>query len=122
MIARYLLGVILVVFGLNGFINFLPPPEFGPAANDFIGALIGSGYLWTLEKAVEVLVGVLLLSNRYVPLALVVLAPITINILAFHLFLDIASIPPGLLVAILNFYLAWVYRDAYAPLFKAKAD
>src|ERR1700732_5502228 len=85
-IARYLSGVIFLVFGLNGFLHFtpLPPPE--GVAGQFMGALFVSHYL-TVIFAVQVIAGLLLLINRFVPLALAVLAPVIVNILCFHAFL-----------------------------------
>jgi hypothetical protein len=115
-IARYLLGLILLVFGLNGFLNFLPMPPMPEAAGAFMGALVSSGYLMMLVKATEVLVGVALLANRYVPLALVVLMPISINIVLFHAFLAPAGIAPAALVFVLNAFLMYAYRGYYQPL------
>ena len=75
------------MFGLNGFLNFIPqPPMSGPPAN-FVGALAATGYLLPLLKDTEVAAGALLLSNRFVPLALLILAPVVVNIVAFHAFL-----------------------------------
>src|SRR6188768_3359686 len=82
--ARILLGLVFFVFGLNGFLHFLPqPPMSGPPA-DFIGALFVSGYMFPLIKGTEVIASILLLTNRFVPLALAVLAPVVVNIVAFH--------------------------------------
>src|SRR5437867_13403733 len=82
-IARYLAGVIFLVFGLNGFLNFIPLHPPGGIAGQFMGALYVSHYLWVIF-AFQVMAGVLLLVNRYVPLALAVLAPVLVNILTFH--------------------------------------
>lgn len=123
MIARYLLGLVLVIFGSNGFLNFLPAPEFGGGADSFIGAIFETGYLWYLVKGTEVIVGILLLAGRFVPLALVLLGPISVNIVAFHIFLAPADIGPAALVFILNLYLLFAHKkDAYAPLLKATPD
>lgn len=110
--ARLVLGVIFFVFGLNGFLQFLPQQPLEGQAAVFIGALAGSGYMFPLIKGTEVLVGIALLSNRFVPLALTVLAPISINIFLFHVVLAPA---PGLPLFILasQIFLAWVHRDAY---------
>lgn len=100
MIARYLLGLVFFVFGLNGFLNFLPPPDVpAGAASAFMGGLAGAGYFFPLLKLTEVVGGVLLLAGMYVPLALVLLAPIVVNIAAYHLFLDPAV--PGVVIALL---------------------
>jgi putative oxidoreductase len=82
-IARYLAGVIFLVMGLNGFLNFIPLPPPGGIAGQFMGALYVSHYLWVIF-AFQVIAGVLLLVNRYVPLAVAVLAPVIVNILVFH--------------------------------------
>ena len=82
-IARYLAGVIFLVFGLNGFLNFIPLPPPGGIAGQFMGALYASHYLWVIF-AFQVVAAVLLLANRYVPLAVAVLAPVIVNILVFH--------------------------------------
>ena len=114
---RAFLGVILTIFGLNGFLGFLPLPPLEGAALDFVGALAATGYLLPLIKLTEITCGVLLLTNRYVPLALAILTPVLVNVLAFHCFLA----PSGLLVPVAlvlgTAYLAWKNRSSYAPLF-----
>jgi uncharacterized membrane protein YphA (DoxX/SURF4 family) len=118
--ARLLLGLIFFVFGLNGFFHFLPqPPAPGPAMA-FGGALAATGYMFPLIKGTEVAVGALLLSGRFVPLALTVLAPVVVNIVGFHLFLAPGGLPLALLVLALGLYLAWTERAAYAPLFVSR--
>ena len=84
--ARFLLGSIFVVFGLNGFLHFLPLPSMPEGAIAFFGALAKTGYLLPLLFGAQVVGGVLLLVGM-VPLALVILAPIVVNIVAFHVFL-----------------------------------
>lgn len=118
--ARLLLGAVFFVFGLNGFFHFIPqPPSPGPAAA-FGAALAYTGYMFPLIKGVEVLTGALLLSGRYVPLALTLLAPVVVNIVAFHLFLAPAGLALPLVLLALGLYLAWTERAAYAPLFVAR--
>jgi uncharacterized membrane protein YphA (DoxX/SURF4 family) len=82
-IARYLAGVIFLVFGLNGFVDFIPLPPRTGVAGQFMGALYASHYLWVIF-AFQLVAGVLLLVNRYVPLAVALLAPVIVNILSFH--------------------------------------
>src|SRR6201997_2452256 len=82
-IARYLAGVIFLVMGLNGFLHFIPFPPPPGVAGQFMGALYVSHYLWVIFSF-QVIAGVLLLVNRYVPLAVGVVAPVIINILIFH--------------------------------------
>ena len=83
-------------------------------------AMMKTGYLFQLVKGTEVLAAVLLLSNRFVPLALALLAPITVNIVAFHAFLAPKGIGLALFVLALHGYLAWAYRAAYAPMLRAR--
>jgi len=114
--ARLFLGLVFTVFGLNFFLHFLPTPPSPPRAAAFAGALFGSGYLFPLLKATEVLAGIALLSGRLVPLALAVLAPIIVNILGFHLFLAPAGLAIPVAVLAAELYLAWTYRAAFAPM------
>jgi len=121
-VARLLLGFVFVLFGLNGFFQFLPQPSNIPEpAMAFAGALLKAGYMFPLIKGTEVVAGTLLLSNRFVPLALALLAPNVVNILAFHAFLAPAGVGLALFVLILEVYLAWAYRDAYRPMLAARA-
>ena len=117
-VARILLGLVFLVFGLNGFLQFLPAPSHPGPGGAFLGALAATGYMFPLIKGTEVLAGLLLLGRRAVPLALVLLAPIVVNILAFHAFLDPAGTPMAIAIAGLGAYLAWVHRAAYVPLFR----
>lgn len=119
--ARVALGLIFVVFGLNGFLRFLPMPEPPPEAGALLGAMAASGYLLPLLKATEVAVGVLLIAGRWVPLALTVLAPITVNIVAFNLFLKPSDMPMSALILGLHLVLAWRYRASFKALIEAKA-
>ncbi|HEX6242225.1 MAG TPA: DoxX family protein [Polyangiales bacterium] len=121
--SRVLLGLSFFVFGLDGFLHFVPQPDpstIPPAAMSFGAALAGSGYLFQLIKGTEVVVGALLLLNRYVPLALVLLAPVTVNIVLFHAFLAPDGTGLGLVLAALQLFLAWTHRDAYAGLLRAR--
>jgi uncharacterized membrane protein YphA (DoxX/SURF4 family) len=111
--ARLLLGLIFFVFGLNGFLGFLPHPPAPPEAAAFGGALAATGYMLPLIKGTEVVTGLLLLSNRFVPLALVVLAPVVVNIVAFHAVLAPGSIAITLVVLALELALAYAYRASF---------
>lgn len=120
--ARVVLGLVFFVFGLNGFLKFLPLPDHPGAAGAFLGALSATGYMFPMIKMVEIVTGALLLGGRFVPMALVVLAPVNINIVAFHLFLDAPAsvVMPAVLVA-LHVVLAYAYRHSFAGLLEAKA-
>ncbi len=118
-VARILLGLPLTVFGLNGFLNFLPQPEvtLPERAATFVGALVESGYMMPLIAGTHLLVGLLLLVNRAVPLALVVFAPFMVHSVAFHLFLERSGLPMSLVFLAVELYLAWVYRASFRTLF-----
>ena len=117
---RLLLGLVFFVFGLNGFLQFLPTPPAPERAMAFMGALAATGYMFPLIKGTEVIGGALLLSNRFVTLALALLAPIVVNIVAFHAFLAPSGGGPAYLALILELYLAWSYRDAYRPMLASR--
>ena len=125
-IPRIVLGLIYFVFGLNFFLHFIPQSGPAPegAAAAFTGGLFQSGYFFPFLKSVEVVFGLLLLLGWLVPLSLVVLMPISVNILLFHLLLAPAGFPVilSLLIVILNLFLAWHYRNYYIQLFKVKAQ
>ncbi len=118
--ARILLGLIFSVFGLNGFLHFIPTPPMTGGAGAFGGAMFATGYLFQLLKTTEVVSGLLLLSNRFVPLALALLAPVVINIVAFHAFLAPSGLPLPLLILVLEVYLARSYRSAYSGMLQAR--
>jgi len=118
--ARLLLGLVFTVFGLNGFLHFIPTPPMSGPAGAFGGAMFATGYLFQLVKSTEVIGGLLLLSNRFVPLALALLAPVVVNIVAFHTFLAPSGLPLPLLILALEIYLARSYRDAYSSMLQAR--
>ncbi len=117
-IARLLMGLMFFVFGLNGFLNFIPQPKapMPEGAMAFAGALKNSGYMMQLVMGTQLLVGILLLLNRFVPLALALIAPIIVGIITFHIFLMPSTIGPGAVVLILELFLAWSYRSAFRPM------
>ena len=122
LIARLLLGLIFVVFGLNGFLNFL---SMGPMptglAGQFIGALVLSHYFWVVA-GLQVVGGGLLLLNRFVPLALVLLGPVIVNILLYHLFLNISGIGLAIVVTILWFIVFYAHRQYFSGIFVQRAS
>jgi putative oxidoreductase len=118
-IARYLAGVIFVVMGLNGFLNFIPFPPPGGIAAQFMGALYLSHYLWVIF-AFQLIAGVLLLLNRYVPLAVAVLAPVIVNILTFHALMAPSGLPLALFVAVLWAVIFIDVRPAFSGLFQSR--
>jgi putative oxidoreductase len=119
-IARILLGLMFFIFGLNGFLNFMHGQIPGGVAGTFLGALIASHFIWFV-CAVQVIAGVLLLANRFVPLALALLAPVLYNILVYHITMQPSGLPPGLVATILWLILVWRLRTYFAPLLVQKA-
>jgi putative oxidoreductase len=121
LIARLLLGLIFVVFGLNPFLHFLPailPPGL---AGEFLNVLIQSHYVLFIG-AVQVAGGALLLANRYVPLALTLLGPVVVNILLYHLCLSHAGAGLAVLATILWGLLFFSHRQAFTGLFVQKTS
>ena len=117
--ARVLLGLIFVVFGLNGFFNFIQPPEMNEAAGAFMGALVGTGYFMVAVKLVEITSGLMILSGRLLPLGLILLAPVSVNILLFHIFIDPAGLGMAIFIIVMQLFLAWAYRDSYSGVLQA---
>jgi len=118
-VARILLGLVFFVFGLNGLHPFMPNPPAPPAAAAFFAALAATHYMFALIFGTQVIGGALLLFGVGVPFALAILAPVIVNIVAFHMFLSPDLLPLALVVAALEAILAWHYREAFAPLFGA---
>jgi putative oxidoreductase len=120
-ILRSLAGLIFLVFGLNLLLHFLPNPAEPAPAADFLGALFRTGYLLPLLGVTQAVSGALLLIGIMVPFALVLIAPVIVNILMFHIFLAPSGLPVALVVVVLEIILAWMYRDAFVPLFSARS-
>jgi putative oxidoreductase len=116
-IARFLLGLVFFVFGLNGFIHFIPmmPLPLGPSGQ-FLGALFASHFVFVIS-AVQVAGGALLLVNRYVPLAMVLLGPVIVNIFFFHLLMDRRGLPLAIVVVILWGILFLRHRQHFSGIF-----
>jgi hypothetical protein len=116
------MGLIFFIFGLNMLLNFLPQPSkpLPDGATALAGALVKSGYLFQLTTWTEVICGALLLTNRFVPLALAFIAPVIVNIVAFHLFLAPSGLVVAVIVLALYLYLAWAYRRVYRPMLAAR--
>lgn len=120
--ARVILGFMFLVFGLNGFFNFMPLPAYEGASAQFLGGLAAASYFFPMLKGLEVILGLMLLSNRFVPLALTVLAPITFNILTFHLFLAPAGSGMILFIVALQVYAMVSWRKAYSGVLTARTE
>ena len=119
LIVRVVLGLMLVVFGLNKFLQFMPVPPMPEAAGALMGALVTSGYIMAIVAIVEIVTGILLLVNKFQPLTLVVLFPILINAFLFHLFLDLAGIGGAAVALAMNVFLMFANKEAYSEVLKA---
>src|ERR1700744_217692 len=120
-VARYMAGLIFLVMGLNGFLNFISLPPPGGIAGQFMGALYASHYLWVIF-AFQIIAALLLLANRYVPLAVAVLAPVIVNILTFHALMAPSGLPLALFVAVLWAVIFIDVPPAFAALFQSRSQ
>jgi putative oxidoreductase len=116
-IARYLLGLIFLVFGLNGFFHFLHMPGPTGVAAQFFGAIFVS-HFYVVIFLLQIVPAVLLLVNRYVPLALTILGPIIFNIVCIHVFMVPSGLPLAILVTILWLLVAYSVRSAFSGIFQ----
>ena len=114
-VSRTLLGFMFFVFGLNGFLHFIPTPPPQGFGGQFMGALFMSGELYVI-MALQLIAGALLLTNRFVPLALALLAPIITNILLFHVFMDTSGLPVAAVTTALWISALLGVRHAFAGL------
>jgi uncharacterized membrane protein YphA (DoxX/SURF4 family) len=117
-ISRILLGVVLLAFGLNKFFQFISLPELPENAANFMTSLGETGYVLQVVGVLEVLIGLMLVFKKWVAFALILLAPISVNILFFHLFLDLPGLSAAILVVALNGILIYKHWKQYTPLFQ----
>lgn len=120
-ILRTLLGLAFVTFGLNYFLGFIPQPAPPAEVIAFMVPFIGAKYMG-LIKGIEIAAGLLLIGNRFVPLALALLAPILVGITVFHVSLEPSGLPLPLVLVALEIACAWLYRDAFAPMLQARTS
>ncbi|MCB9495317.1 MAG: DoxX family protein [Fibrobacteria bacterium] len=119
-VGRWLLGLPMVAFGSLGLFHPMsPPPELAPAARAFSEALTATGYMMPMIALVQISTGLLLISNRFVPLALLLLAPFFLNSLLYHAFLEPVGLPVTLVFVALELSLAWVHRSTFAHVLHA---
>lgn len=116
-IIRFLLALILILIGTNKFFPFIPAPDLPESASEFMSSLKATGYVMPVLGAIEILIGLLLLFNKWVAFAVLALVPISVNVLLYHLFLDIPHIGIAALVAVINFTLFYKLWPKYRPLF-----
>ena len=119
LIARYLLGIIFFVFGLNGFLHFIPLPMPDGTAGQFMGAIFASRF-YIIVFLFELVPGALLLVGRYVPLALVLLGPVIVNIFFFHAFMQPSGLPLAFIVVVLWLLVAAGVRSAFGGILQAR--
>jgi len=116
------MGLAFAAFGLMGLLHLMKPPKDLPqAAIDFMNAMNGTRYFFPLVSGTQFVVGILLVFNRFVALALVLIMPILVNIILYHIFVQPEGIAPGAVLMAFELYLAWVYRKAYRPLLTPRA-
>jgi len=120
--ARLLLGVVFLGFGVNGVLHLVPLPQGDGREALLIGGLAASGYFFPLLFWTYLLTGAALLTGRFVPLALIILAPIIVNVVCIHLFVSTTGLSFALMVAALEVYLAWIYRPAFRTLLGVRSE
>jgi putative oxidoreductase len=122
LVSRVLLGLMFLVFGLNGFLHFFPQGPMPPGpAGQFIGVLAATHYI-SFVFALQVVCGILFLVNRYVPLAVAMIAPVIVNILLFHALMDPAGILPGAFATLFWIIVAYRVRSAFAGIFRSRFE
>jgi len=118
MALRIILGLILIIFGANKFLQFMPMPEPQGDAATFMGGLAASGYMFPLLGVLEILIGILLILKKAVPFALILLAPLAVNMVLYHGAMDPGGIGAAALVTVLNAILIYANWDRFKSLFK----
>lgn len=118
-VVQVLLGLMMIIFGLNKFIGFMPMPEAAEPAATFMGALIATGYIMPIVALVEIITGLLILFNKYQAISLVILFPVMLNAFLFHLFLDLSGIGGALMAMAMIIFLLFAQKDKFTQLFKA---
>ena len=119
-IVRILLGLVLIFFGINGYAQFWPIPEMNELATTVLSGLFASKYVFAILPAIFLLSGLSFVFNRYVALFALLLAPFTLNILLFHLFLEPNGVIVAIVLVLMHSCVAWSVRKKYAPLFETK--
>ena len=119
LIVRILLGAMLIVFGLNKFLQFMSMPPPAPEMGAFMGALFATGYIFPLIAVIEITTGILFLANKFTALAAILLFPVMLNAFLAHLFLDPAGIRAAALIISMNVFLFFAYKEKYSAVLKA---
>ncbi len=121
-ILQRVLGFIFVAFGLNGFVHFIPQMKMPNPALEFFIGLAATGYMLPLLFITQAVAGALLLVGLFIPLALALLAPVIVNIFLFHVFLAPDGMPVAIILAGIEVFLVWAYRDSFAPMLRARVS
>jgi putative oxidoreductase len=121
LIARLLLGLVFLVFGLNGFLHFIKAPMPTGIAGQWVGAIFASGF-WVVIFGIQVICGALFLVNRFVPLALVLIGPVIVNILATHALMGAPGLPMAIVVALLWAIVAIRNKQHLAGIFVQRTE
>jgi uncharacterized membrane protein YphA (DoxX/SURF4 family) len=121
LVARILLGLEFLVFGLNGFLHFIPQPPMPPSDMTTFATVLTTTHYFVPIFVIQVIAGALLLIGRFIPLALALVGPVIVNILLTHILMAPAGLPPGALAALLWLILFYAYREYFASLFTANA-
>jgi putative oxidoreductase len=121
LIARILLGLIFLVFGLNGFLHFIPMPAPTGLAGQYMSVMFASHHIVPVFL-LQIVGGALLLANRFVPIALVLLGPVLVNILMYHAFMAPQGLPLALVVTVLFLVVFYGVRQAFAGVFAARVE
>jgi putative oxidoreductase len=118
LVCRYLLGLIFLVNGVNMFAQFMPlsNPQQPQLAQQFLGILQEAGYFYPMIGVVKILTALALITNRFLPLMLVAMLPITLNGILFHLRMDPPMAPVAVAIGLIQVYLIAVNRNKYMPL------
>lgn len=119
-IVRILLGMLFLFASVSFFFNLITPPELTGNTKLFMDGVIATGYLMQLIKATELVCGLAFVSGLFVPLAATVIAPISINIFLYHLFVDTSGLPVAVFVLLANIVIAYGHRDKFKPMLRAK--
>lgn len=119
-IVRTLMGMLFLFGSIAFFFNLFPEPKMTEPMKAFHEGLAASGYFFILLKVTELICGLAFVSGRYVALACVVIAPVIVNILCVHLFLDRSGLPVAIALVLGNIFLAYANWDKYKPLLTAK--
>ena len=121
LVIQILFGGIFLLMGANYFFHILPEPPASIQAKAFLGAMSMTGYFMEFVKIVEIVCGALLIMRTFVPLALIVLAPVVVNIMLLHMFLNPSGIPMGIVITGMQVFLMWAHRDYFVNLLATKA-